>query len=451
MINAREAALKALVEIEKDNLYANLALPRNLRQLSSEKRAFCRSIVYGTIRHKNTIDWVITLYLARPLASLTPFIRNLLRSAAYQVLYLSNIPRQVTVDETVKLAYRYGHKGVAGLVNAVMRRVASMTFDELPWPHKGKEKESYLSLYYSIPGWLVKRWIKRFGFNDTVALCRAHNRIPALNIRTNLLKNSRDDLMSRLLSEGIETRKPDFLPEALTIQKINNLSLTGLLSFNEGFFSVQGESSMIAGRILNPLPGTVVLDICSAPGGKTTHLAELMKDEGTILARDIHPSRIKLVEKQAKRLGLKIIETKIEDAVEKVTVKEPVDYILCDAPCSGLGVLNRKPDLKWQKNEEQIKQLAILQKKILSQASKVLKPGGRLLYSVCTNEYEETTEVAEFFLKNNPDFRVVPTEDYLSQKDWFIPGNYENKMFLEILPHINGIDGFFMALFERKY
>lgn len=449
MISAREAALKALVEIEKESMYANLVLPGYLKNVSPKSRAFTRSIVYGTVRHQNTLDWSISLYLKHPLGDLTPFIRNLLRSAAYQVIYLDNIPPQVTVDESVKLAYRYGHKGVAGLVNAVMRRIVSRGKD-LPWPHKDKEKERFLSLYYSIPEWLVRRWINRMGYSDTMELCRSLNEIPAVSIRANLLKTKREDLMSRLHSEGIETEAAESLPEALTVSVNNSKSIPLLSSYTEGLFTLQGESSMIAGRVMNPLPEKTVLDLCSAPGGKTTHLAELMEDRGEITARDINPRRIKLVQDQAKRLGLKIIKTEVGDATVKESYKKPADYILVDAPCSGLGVLNRKPDLKWRKSEGHIMQLSRLQKKIMGAASDALKSGGLLLYCVCTNEPEETVEVVGDFLRNHPGFTPLSADEYESYGKHYLTKNRKGPDYLEILPHIHGKDGFFISAFRKN-
>lgn len=446
MVTAREASLKALVKAEANKTYINLSLPAFLKDTPPREKPFARNIAYGTIQHLNTIDWVLSLYLTRSLHTLTPMIRNLLRSATYQILYLDNVPLPVTVDESVKLSYRYGHKGVARLVNAVLRKVSSQK-QNLPWPDSDKESSLHISLVYSFPLWLVKRWINNLGIEDTIKLCRANNTVPPVIIRTNTLKTDREQLKGILKKEGLESEEITGLPEALKISTNPEISLSELDSYRRGLFIIQGELSILTGRLMNPRSGKTFIDLCSAPGGKTTHVAQLMNNDGIIKAGDINSARVKLVDKSAERLGVDIIQTRVWDGREIGKLEKPADYVLCDAPCSGLGVINRKPDLKWHKSEDQIHQLSKLQIQLLSAASHAVKPGGKLLYSVCTNEPEETSKVIDSFLKEHPSFHPLPSSDSCIQEvlsEENIPGIWN------FYPHIHGKDGFFMTLLERK-
>lgn len=443
-LTAREAALKTLVKTEVQESYINLTLPSFLQRLPAHEKPLATAIAYGTIQHLNTLDWALGLFLNRPLETLTPYIRNLLRSAAYQIMYLDNIPRPVIVDESVKLSYRYGHKGVARLVNAVLRRL-SAGYNDLPWPGIKKDPSRHLALTYSFPLWMVRRWLNRFGVQETMKLVEAYNRLPSLVIRTNLLKITREELKTILLREGITSEEVAGIPEALRIESRSELPLSQRDSFLKGLFTIQGESSMAAGRILNPHSGKTVIDLCSAPGGKTTHLAELMENKGVIRAGDLNQSRLRLVEKAAERLGVDIIQTRVWDARDVHKLEKEADYVLCDAPCSGLGVLNRKPDLKWRKSEEMISALGRLQKQLLLSASQVVKRGGKLLYSVCTNEPEETGAVIDFLRRENPSFKpsiitAVPAGAS--------PADAERGV-VEFYPHIHNRDGFFIALLQR--
>ncbi len=443
---AREASLRTLVKIEESKSYVNLLLPSHLKKIPPGQRALATVITYGSVQRLNTLDWILNLFLDRPLHTLTLHIRNLLRTAVYQIIYMDNIPAPVVVDESVKLSYRYGHKGVARLVNAVLRKI-SLNAESLPWPDLEKDPSLHISLVHSVPQWMVKRWMKQIGVEETIKLCRFINKVPPVTIRVNRLKTKRDRLKNALLREGIKTEEVPGLREALRVYPEPGVFLSESSSFQEGLFTIQGESSIFAGRLLHPQPGETLIDVCSAPGGKATHLAEIMENSGLIKAGDIYSAKLNLVEKSARRLGIKVIRTYLWDGREIAQHTSPADAVLCDAPCSGLGVINKKPDLKWAKSEEQIRRLSELQKQLLRASAEAVKEGGKLLYCVCSNEPEETREVIDSFLEENPPFK-------LSAAPWELPkincGGSENEGIWEFYPHIHQREGFFMALLEKK-
>ncbi len=441
---ARETALKALVRVEKDDAYLNLTLPPLLQELMPKDRALAVKIATGTVQRRNTLDWSLELYLKRPLSVLTPWIRNLLRLSAYQLLYLDKVPAHAVVDEGVRLARRYGHKGVAGLVNAVLRRL-SQSAKDLPWPSKEMDYERFLSLYYSYPDWLVRRWISRYGAEGAEKILSAGNKEPPLSLRPNLLRVTPEALRERLKAEGVETELSPLVPGALYAKP--HQAISEIASFQEGLFTIQGESSMLVAPILGPKPEEHILDLCSAPGGKTTHLAELMEDRGVITAVDIYPNRLGLVNSAARRLRLNSIKTLASDGMMIDRAGLPSqDRILVDAPCSGFGVVRRLPELKWRRREEDQLEMQHRQLSLLKAASVLLKPGGYLLYSVCTNEPEETIEVVGSFKESHPNFNLQPAANSLPPS----LSNTAADKAVELLPHIHGLDGFFIALWRKS-
>jgi 16S rRNA (cytosine967-C5)-methyltransferase len=445
--NAREAALVILKEVEEKEAYLNLVLNRVIsrRSFPPAERSLLTELAYGVIQHLHTLDWVISLYSTRSLEKLTPWIRNILRMGTYQLLYLERIPEAAAVDEAVKLAHRYGHKGVAGLVNAVLRKI-SRSKDNLPWPSREQEPALYLSLRYAYPLWMVQRWIKNLGAEAAEAHCSAGNRRPPLTIRTNTLRLSREELQRVLQAEGTGSRECRYAPEGLYLKLAH--SLVELKSFQQGLFQVQGESSMLAAPLLNPQPGELVLDLCSAPGGKTIHLAALMKNQGRIIAADLYPHRLKLVQAAAERQGIQIIQTENIDGRSLPSEWQGTfQRVLLDVPCSGLGVIRRKGDLKWRRRPEDIASLSQLQMQLLRSAFQALCSGGVLLYSACTTEPEETTEVINKFLAQERLAQPVMLSPFLPQEL-----HAEEKIAGQIFlwPAQHNLDGFFLARIRKK-
>lgn len=444
---AREATLLILKEVEEKGAYLNLALNRVLARHSFTpfERSLLTELVYGIIQRLETLDWAISLYSNRPLDQFTPWIRNILRMGAYQLLYLERIPEAAAVDEAVKLAHRYGHKGVAGLVNAVLREIGRKK-NELPWPSRAKEPALYLSLYYAYPLWMVQRWIKNIGFEAAEARCAAGNRRPPLTIRTNTLRVSRNELQEVLQGEGTKTRECRYAPVGLYLDLADRL--VALKSFQRGLFQVQGESSMLAATLLNPQPGEAVLDLCSAPGGKTTHLAALMKNRGRIIAADLYPHRLKLVQTACEHQGVQIVETENIDGRSLPPQWQGFfQRVLLDAPCSGLGVIRRKGDLKWRRRPEDIASLSLLQRQLLRSAFQALDSGGVLLYSACTTEPEETTGVIDGFLAEEPLAQLAPLSPFLPQE---LSTDEKTTGQITLCPVQHDLDGFFLARIRKK-
>ncbi len=445
--NARSAALEALKEVEEREAYLNLVLNRILSgiSLSDAERSLFTELAYGVMQRRNTLDWVLSLFLNRPMEKLTIWIRNILRMGVYQLLYLPRIPDSAAVDEAVKLAYRYGHRGVAGLVNAVLRKVSAEK-GSLPWPSREENPALYLSLRHSYPLWMVERWMENMGFEEAEAFCAAGNKVPPLTVRTNTLKLSKAELKKRLELEGVGAEDLVYAPEGLHLKL--NKRLVELESFREGLFQVQGESSMLVAPLLNPQPGESVLDLCSAPGGKTVHLGILMQNRGNIVAADLYPQRLKLVQDAARRQGIDIINIEKLDGRSVDPDKEGAfQRVLADVPCSGLGVIRRKGDLKWRRRPEDILSLAELQLQLLKGAFKYLCRGGVLLYSACTTEPEETTGVIEKFLAAEPSARPVMLSPLLPEK---LKGEEQRAGMICLWPHKHNLDGFFLARIRKK-
>ncbi len=444
---AREAALRALVRVERDRSYLNLVLPFLLCRLPSRERALASRIAAGTVQRLNTLDWALQQHLQHPLPGLTPWIRNLLRSGAYQILYMKRIPVPAAVDETVRLARHFGHRGVAGLVNASLRSLARSAA-ALPWPDRKKDPVRFISLKQSHPIWLVERWLERYGAAETEILCAANNRPAPLSMRFNRLRLDRRGLLQALGAAGIRALPSSTVDIAVRLPgRVNPATLD---SFRDGLCTVQGESAMLVAPALEPCPGDTVVDLCSAPGGKTTHLAELMGDEGRILAIDSNPGRLRLVDRAVRRLDLRSITTIAADGRAPARSGLPVpDRVLVDAPCSGLGVIRRRPDLKWRRRPEDLSVMQRLQLELLQAAVAVLPSGGILVYSVCSNETEETMAVVEILERTVPS--LVPEAMPLlpvTLPELRSPPAVTARF--DLYPHLHGMDGFFVARWKKK-
>lgn len=459
--NAREIALKILYEIDKNQAYSNISLNRNLEasELQGADRALVTELVYGTVKWKGKLDYIISQFSKVKMNKLSVWILNILRLGAYQILFMDRIPVSAACNESVKLARKYGHNASSGFVNAVLRKISSVKAPDtdgqinqgaevlaIKYPDKNKEPVKHLAVKYSHPEWLVDKWIKEFGFDFTEGLLQSNNETPELNVRVNSLKTNVDELTRILKDESVEVNSGKYLPDALTIT--NSQSLSNLNAFKEGLFQVQDESSMLVAYVVNPNPGELVLDLCSAPGGKTTHMAQKMNNKGKIIACDVHTHKLDLVLDNAKRLGINIIKTLELDA--RIPLKEyfnKADKVLVDAPCSGLGIMKRKPDIRWARTKEDISGIIRLQEAILNNASKYVKAGGALVYSTCTIGSEENIDVINSFLNKNSDFTIDNLTPYLPVK---LKEFVTEKGCLELYPNIHKIDGFFICRMTKK-
>lgn len=456
--NAREVAMDILTKVEQQQAYSNLLLHQTLQRLKLERveAALATEIVYGTIQRRNTINFFLSRFLPKGLAKLDPWVRSLLQLSFYQLYYLDRIPMHAVVNEAVNIAKRKGHKGISGMINGVLRNVLR-TFEkgELVLP-EGLSSLTRISLAESHPEWMVARWIKQFGEQNTERICKANNRTPHISVRVNTIKAYRDELMRQMGEQELEVRPSLLSIHGILVEQSGNMANTAW--FTDGKLSIQDESSMLVAAAVDPRPGMNVLDCCAAPGGKTTHMAELMNNQGKVYANDIHPHKQKLIDEQAKRLGLNCIETIVNDAkyLSNELKSMTFDRILVDAPCSGLGVIRRKPDLKWVKEEKEIENLPKLQLEILSSVAQLLHPDGVLVYSTCTMEREENQEVVETFLKQHPQFELDPSirsilpKHYDDQKARQVEPVDEPLGMVSILPHEYESDGFFIAKFKMK-
>lgn len=429
--------------MKEQQAYANIALANALRQnnFSDQDRRFITELVYGVTKAGDTLDWLLENYMNRPMHKITPAIQAILRLGAYQIRFMSKIPASAACNQSVDLAKKYGHAGTVKFVNAVLRAMVRQP-DKAVYPNKSQQLEAYLALKYWHPQWMVKRWIQMIGAEAAEQLCAMNNETPLLSLRTNTLKCSPDLLYQKLSAEKVEIMPSVWAPEGYLCK--SHPALDQWDALRQGLFQIQDESSMLAAHVVSPQPGEFIIDACSAPGGKTTHMAALMKNEGRILALDLHEHKLDKIKENARRLGIQNIETKCMDALQIGThFKEMADRVLIDAPCSGLGVLRRKPDARWRKQESMIAELSALQFKILSSGAKAVKNGGILVYSTCTIDPEENSQVIEKFLSLHPNFKLDCASDLLPLK------KKQGKM-LQFWPHEDGIDGFFIARLIRK-
>ena len=438
---ARHDALRILVRVEQDRAFADIALEHALEasKLDPRDAALCTEIVYGTLRWRRHLDWRLTPHLRRPLATLDPWVRALLRLTAYQVLFLERVPRWAAVDEAVNLAHLKARtRGPAEFVNAVLR---ALTRDTGPPPLPASPVQA-LATRLSFPDWIAARWVERYGIEETERLMAAMNDRPRITVRANLLRGSREELARRIRDGELgETRPTALAPEGLVVERGAPARWT---AFAEGRCTVQDEASMLIARLLDPRPGEVVADTCAAPGTKTTHLVELMGNRGSIVASDPHAGRLKLLGRAAARLGATIIEPHV-GAVDVLAARwaERCDRVLVDAPCSNLGVLRRNPEVKWRRSEADLARLPERQRAILDAAAALAKPGGRLVYATCSLEAEENEAVVLPFLARHPDWQVdEPAGDF--------PVPPDGAGFVRCLPHVHGTDGFTAMRLRRR-
>lgn len=444
MINkAREIALKALYKIEKEDAYSNIALNQVLKEnknIDERDVGLISELVYGTITWKLTLDEIIKKYSNIKLKKISIWILNILRMGIYQIIFLDKIPKSAAVNESVNLAKRYGHKSSSNFVNAILRKVSVNDYKELEEIKDDKER---ISKTTSMPMWIIEELLKQKDRKEVEEICKNSNLKPNTTIRINKLKTNKKEL-----EEKLDERKIEYLEGSLedffVLKKVKNIENIDL--FKEGFFTVQDEGAGLIVDVLAPKEGECILDACSSPGGKTTYIAEKMKNKGAIEAWDIHEHRVKLVQNVAKRLGINIIQAKTQDATEfNQDLVGKFDKILLDVPCLGLGVIKRKPDIKWKRKKEDIEEITKIQKAILDNCSKYLKKNGELVYSTCSILKEENEDIIEGFLKENLDFKICKENEK----------NYENIVtfgekdkYINIYPS-NENDGFFICKLRK--
>jgi 16S rRNA (cytosine967-C5)-methyltransferase len=448
--NPRDLALSALNRLPGSPGLSGAALedlPSSGEGLDPRDRAFLNHLVQGVSRWRLRLDWIIERSSHFPLKKIDPPVLNILRISLYQIYYMDRVPDSAAVNEAARQAKQAaGGRHVVSFVNGLLRNVCRKKGD-IPMPDREKDPELFLSVFHSYPIWLVRMWVRDWGASFTEQLLAAGNRLPPLTLRSNALKIERPDLISRLREEGLNASPTRYSPDGISAEDLRG-RVDRLRSFEEGLYQVQDEAAQVAAFLLDARPGERVLDACAGLGGKTTHLAERMGDRGRIVALDSSLRRLSTLEANAARLGIRNIDPVAGDASGMSALfRTEWDKIIVDAPCSGLGVISRHPDIKWNRKEEDLLRLADLQLSILREAAAGLPRGGRLLYMTCTLSKPENEGVVERLL--NVDSKIRRLDLRKHSPEWCME-LIDDKGFFRTFPHVHHMDGFFGAMFEKK-
>ncbi len=433
-MEVREAALLSLLRCESGGKYSNLEVDAALKKYGflGADRALFTALVYGVIEKQITLDYFLGRLSSKPWDKVEPKIRMILRLGAYQILFLDRIPDRAACNESVELARAYTHKGAEGFVNGILRSLVR-TKNELPYPEKGSDL--YLSVRYACPLWLCRLWREQYGDETCEALLEAINRNPRITLRVNTLKTSREALMEELRLLGISGEETPLSPYGILLDEFTPIG--DITPLAEGRCVVQDEASQLCAAALGAKAGERVLDTCSCPGGKSFGIAMAMENQGSLLSMDLHESKLSLVESGAERLGITCLITAVQNGTKRrEELVGAFDRVLCDVPCSGLGVIAKKPDLR-HKSPDDMGRLPAVQYAILANGASYVKAGGALLYSTCTLNKRENEEVVARFL---------------AEHDGFVPdaeGMPFGQAMVTFLPHEHGTDGFFLAKFKR--
>ncbi|AMC07796.1 16S rRNA (cytosine(967)-C(5))-methyltransferase RsmB [Turicibacter sp. H121] len=442
MANARELALQTLTDILIDGAYSNHALSEQIEknELTVQDKNFMTELVYGTLQHEQLLNFYVTPFFN---GKVKAWVRILIQMTLYQMLFLDSVPEHAAISEAVKIAKKRGGQFNGKLVNAILRE---MTRTPLPSLDTIKDEAERLAVETSHPLWLIKLWSKQFGWEKTIQMARANNERVNVTIRVNGVRGTREELKQKLESEGITCEYGNLSQDALVILKGNVIKTK---AFEQGWFYVQDESSMLVARALKPKHHSKVLDTCSAPGGKTTHVAELMRQTGTVYAHDVYEHKIKLIEDNVKRLGLTNVVATLQDAttLNERYESDSFDAVLVDAPCSGLGILRRHPEVKITKQPSDLDEIMMIQKKILNTVAPLVKVGGTLVYSTCTVNRKENDKMVEQFLAQHPEYELDAT---LVNRLPEVLHEQTKKGRVQLFPGDYQTDGFFIACLKRQ-
>lgn len=445
-INERELILGILLEITRDGEYAHIALRNTLSKyqyLEKRERAFITRVVEGTLEHMMEIDYIINQFSKVKVNKMKPVIRTILRSAVYQILYMDSVPNSAVCNEAVKLAVKKGFVNLKGFVNGVLRNI-DRNVNDIQYPKQDNMVE-YLSIKYSMPTWILEKWKKTYDWETIERILQGFLQEKGTIIRCNLNRISKEDLKKKLEAEGVTVTQHPYLEYALEISGYDYLG--DLESFEDGDFQVQDLSSMLVAEIAAPKEGDYVIDVCAAPGGKSLHIADKLHGTGHVEARDLTDYKVDLIWDNIERSQMKNVEAVRHDAlVYDEDSEEKADIVIADLPCSGLGVIGKKADIKYKMTEETQRELAKLQKNILQIVHRYVKPGGTFVYSTCTINEEENMENVRWFLQQNPEFESVSVEPVLCEE---LKKSVKEGC-LQLLPGIHESDGFFIAAFRKN-
>lgn len=442
--NARQIAFLALRSVH-GGAFADIVLDRVLRQakVSSMDRRLITELVYGSVRRQRTLDALIDQFAKKPAQQQPPDLRLILHLGLYQLRYLNQIPAAAAVDTTVELTKSNGFKGLAGFVNGLLRQYQRQSADadclQLPSDPVGR-----LAVQHSYPDWIVQLWLEQFGAVETEQLCEWLNQAPTIDLRINPLQTSLQQVEAAMQTANIAVTRVANLPQALRLPHGVG-AIQNLPGFAEGWWTVQDSSAQLVSHLLDPQPKDYVIDACAAPGGKTTHIAELIQDQGSVWACDRQASRLKKLQENIARLQLDSIQICAQDSREITQFTGQADRVLLDAPCSGLGTLHRHADARWRQTPETVQELSQLQAELLHHTATWLKPQGVLVYATCTLHPSENEAIVEQFLQQHPNWQIDPPDASNPAARFVQPEGW-----IKVLPHQQNMDGFFMVRLKIK-
>ena len=443
-LDTRRTALNILLDCTQKNHTLDRALEACrplLEGLGQQDKNLCHAIVFGVLRHRSYLDFIIQAFSNTKISRMDLSVLYVLRMAVFQMQFLDRVPDFAAINTAVDLAKARGGKKIAGFVNAVLRN-AARKIDTLVWPDQHKDLLAYINVVHSIPLWLARRWLDRYGPETTLDLCRYVNQIPPVTLRTNTLKTSRTELARLLADAGHETDFTLCSPDGILLAG-TGIHVEELTGFANGLFQIQDEAAQLVSRIVDPQKGETILDACAGLGGKSLHLAQLMENTGEIFAVDTDANKLAQLAAEARRLGITCVKIQVLDLLKADVSDFPgfFDRVLVDAPCTGLGVVRRNPDAKWTRAVQDIQRMAARQKRLLNRAASLVKPGGTLVYAVCSCEQEENEAVIAAFLQKRKDFALNPVGDFYGRACG---------RFFTTFPAPMGMDGFFAARFTRE-
>jgi len=440
--NYRVSVIESLKKIFRDKSYSNLVINNDIKNIEHKYYSIYRKSVLGVVENLIYIDWIVNHMSKTSTKKMETEVIFTLRLAVYQLFFLENSYENIVVNESVEHIKKTGNIKASKFVNAVLRNIIRNK-DKIIGDMKKLPFKEYLCVKYSYPEWLVLKWIEQFGKEEIEEVLIANNSEAPLTLRVNTLKTSRDELIDILQNKGMVVHKSEYLDKGIIIENPSEIDKSD--EYKNGLFSIQSESSMLAGQVLNPIENSFIIDLCSAPGGKSLNASEMMNDTGKIISRDIYNNKISLINKEKIRLGINNIEVETYDATTlDENLIEKVDYCIVDVPCTGLGIIRRKPEIKYNKLESDLETIPKIQYKILDNASKYLKVNGQLIYSTCTVNKEENINIIKSFLKHNKNFTTVDISN--ETKNNF---DTSSNGYIEIYPHIHHMDGFFIAKLKK--
>lgn len=445
-VNIREIILGILMEITEEEAYSHVVIRSVLEKyqyLEKRDRAFISRVAEGTLEHMIQLDYIIECFSKVPVYNMKPLIRNLLRMSVYQMKYMDSVPDSAVCNEAVKIAQKRGFYNLKGFVNGVLRN-AGRGMDAIVYPDPESAPEKYLSVTYSVPVWLIQKWMAQFGFETVETICQSFHETRGTMVRCNLGKASKEEIIGELKAQNITVKQHPYLDYALEISDYNYLKAVS--AFKKGWIQVQDISSMLVAEIAAPNWGDFCIDVCAAPGGKSLHISDKLQGSGYVEARDVSEYKVDLMQENIERTGAINIRAMQKDA----TVFEPesfqkADIVLADVPCSGLGVIGKKQDIKYKMTEARQVEIIKLQRKILHVVQNYVKPGGVLIYSTCTIGADENQMNVKWFLENYP-FCLESIDSYICEE---LRGKTTKGGYIQLLPGVHNSDGFFIARLKR--